>query len=236
LIGGVANISSWHSIVVLAQVRRSVDGIFFIDVDEFLRPSDTSISEQRPAPGVSSPEFTVSEIAQGWLADPNIGAVALNWAVYGSSGRVEPGDGLVIERFTRRAHQDFSVNRHAKAFVRVDACAGPTYTPHAFVLRSGRYVDTLGQDVEWDTSSGIEAGITTAVTWNVLRVDHFVVKSSAEFAIKRQRRNLLRDENGWQHYFDFHDRNDVEDPASVSLVERTKSEMRNIEALLSTAA
>jgi hypothetical protein len=48
----------------------------------------------------------------------------LNWAaIYGSSNRVAPGEGLVIERFTHRAAQDFQINHHAKAFVKPTACA-----------------------------------------------------------------------------------------------------------------
>ena len=84
----------------LDAARLFADGMFLIDVDEFLRPAD----------GLS-----VLEIGQKWLSDPSIGAVALNWAIFGSSERVEAGDGLVIERFTRRAPQDFNINRHAKA-------------------------------------------------------------------------------------------------------------------------
>ncbi len=101
----------------------------------------------------------------------------------------EPGDGLVIERFTARAPQEFAVNRHAKAFVRVASCEGPTDNPHAMLLRLGRYVDPRGEDVVWDTSYGFQRCITTKTIWDVLRVDHFAVTSSNEFAVKQARRN-----------------------------------------------
>ena len=113
----------------LRFARGFAHGLFFIDVDEFLRPQGNA---------------SISDIARTWLSDPTVGAVALNWAIYGSAGRQRRDDGLVIERFTRRAPQEFSANKHTKAFVRVDCCAGPAENPHAVTLSTGRYVDTRG--------------------------------------------------------------------------------------------
>ena len=211
----------------LEAVRPMVEGLFFIDVDEFLRP-DASWFGQNLATADDPVDPVVSVIAQAWLSDPTISAVALNWAIYGSSGRAEPGDGLVIERFTARAPQEFAVNCHAKAFVRVASCEGPTDNPHAMLLRWGRYVNPWGEDVVWDTSYGFKRGITAKVIWDVLRVDHFAVKSSNEFAVKQARRNLLRAEQEWDQYFIRHDRNDVEDPVPSELVDRTKDEMKTV--------
>ena len=66
------------------------DGLFLIDIDKFLRPT--------------GPE-SVPAVVQLWLADDTVGAVALNWAVYGSSGNARREPGLVLERLTRRAHR-----------------------------------------------------------------------------------------------------------------------------------
>jgi hypothetical protein len=201
----------------LAAARLFADGIFLIDVDEFLRP----------AAGLS-----VVEIAQRWLSDAGIGAVALNWAIFGSSDREQPGDGLVIERFTRRAAQGFPINRHAKAFARVSACAGPAGNPHAVALHTGRYTDTLGREVAWDTTRADPVGLTTKVIWDVLRVDHFVVKSRAEFLAKQARGSPMLPQRRWAGYFEMHDRNDVVDPIRRELVERTKAEMATLAALI----
>jgi Glycosyl transferase family 2 len=81
--------------------RGFAHGLFFIDADEFLRPQGHA---------------SISDIARTWLSDSTLGAVALNWAIYGSSGRQRRDDGLVIERFTRRAPQEFSaicIPRHS---------------------------------------------------------------------------------------------------------------------------
>ena len=188
----------------LAAARLFADGIFLIDVDEFLRPTAGS---------------SVLEIAQKWLSDQTLGAVALNWAIYGSSDRVQPGDGLVVERFTRRAAQGFPINRHAKAFARVSACAGPAGNPHAVSLHTGRYTDPLGRDIAWD----------------VLRVDHLVVKSHAEFLAKQARGSPMLPTRRWDSYFEMHNRNDVVDPIPRELVERTKAEMAMLSAQLADA-
>ncbi len=213
--------------------QRSVTGLFFIDVDEFLRPypAGTQSGEFSRADAASH-RHVIAEIARRWLSDPGIGAVALNWAIYGSSGRTEPGDGLVIERFRRRALQTFPVNRHAKAFVRVTACAGPADNPHAVLLRAGRYTDSRGDDVVWDTTTGFAAGITAKVIWDVLRVDHFIVKSRQEFAAKSARGTLGPAEPDWDRYFDLHNRNDVEDPVLPELIDRTKTELAKIASRL----
>jgi Glycosyl transferase family 2 len=205
---------------VLAAARLFADGIFLIDVDEFLRPTAG---------------FSVLQIAQAWLSDPSVGAVALNWAIYGSSGREEAGEGLVIERFTRRAPQDFNINHHAKAFARVSACAGPGGNPHAVELNTGRYTDPLRRDVVWDATREYPPGLTANVIWDVLRVDHFIVKSHAEFRAKAGRGSLIQPDRGWDTYFQRHDGNDVEDPIPRELVERTKAEMAILSAQLAAA-
>jgi hypothetical protein len=205
----------------ITLARRFADGLFLIDVDEFLRPLDGRTS--------------IADVAQAWLADAGIGAVAINWAIFGSSGRQRAEDGLVIERFTRRAVQDHGINRHVKTFVRLDRDAEPAGNPHAVTLASGRYVDTRGADVVWDTTH-VEAGIANAVVWHDLRVDHFVLKSRAEFEKKRARGSVAspytEEQRRQDSYFTEHDRNEVEDPMPPGFVARTKAEMKRLAEIL----
>jgi hypothetical protein len=114
--------------------------------------------------------------------------------------------------------------------VRVDCCAGPAENPHAVRLSTGRYVDTCGKDVIWDTSQGHLVGITATVTWDVLRVDHFILKSREEFEEKRARGRLITSmqDGDWEAYYASHDRNEVEEPMPAELVQRTKSEIDRI--------
>ena len=196
-------------------------GLFLIDVDEFLRPLDSTVN--------------IADLARFWMADPEIGAVAINWAVYGSSGHRNTGEGLVIERFTRRAPQDFHINRHVKTFIRPDRCAGVSNNPHSVRLNAGRYIDSAGQDVTWDQTV-VPSGISTKVVWRNIRVDHFVTKSLEEFERKRARGSAhspsTEDERRHEDYFRYHDRNDVEDPMPEPLVRRTKIELERLRAKL----
>jgi hypothetical protein len=211
----------------LAFVRQAIGlgrtfaaGLFLIDVDEFIRPLDGATS--------------IVPLARSWIAEDGVGAVALNWAIYGTSGREEPGEGLVIERFTNRAPQECAINRHVKSFIRPDRCAGPSNNPHAVTLERGRYVDASGDDVSWDQAD-VPCGITKKVVWSRVRVDHFVLKSRAEFERKRSRGSamspLTEDQRNRDGYFHSHDRNEVSDPVPEPLVRQTKSE---IERLLAT--
>jgi hypothetical protein len=180
---------------------------------------------------------TAGQLATRWLADTRIGAVAINWAIYGSSGRTEPGDGLVIERFTRRATRTFAVNRHVKTFVRASNWVGLVGNPHAVKVSPGRYVTTAMEDVRWDMREHA-FGITKGVVWKDLKIDHFVTKSRVEFEQKRRRGDALpyggesEQEKRWATYFDRHDHNDVSDPMPQALVEKTKAEMARLQAAL----
>ena len=136
-------------------LREKDMGIFFIDVDEFLRPEPAG--------------RTVRQIACEWLDDPSIGAVGLNWAIYGSSGRELPGEELVLERFTHRAPIDFANHRHTKIFARARSCLGIGANPHYVKLNSGRYVNTRREDMVWNQTSH-SAGIAATVVWDNLKV------------------------------------------------------------------
>ena len=204
-----------HVIQEVASTERLV--LIFIDVDEFLR-------SHAGAPGIP-------RLARSLFADDSVSAVALNWAVYGSSGHLTAAPDLVLERFRRRGRRSHPIHRHVKTMVRADRCAAPGNNPHAFALTGGRYVTPLGSDVEWDTSVEPQ-GLSKEVTWNRLRVDHFVVKSREEFERKRARGSAVRPHTeelrATASYFDLHDRNEVEDPMHPDLVAETRAEVERI--------
>jgi hypothetical protein len=208
---------------IINTLREINAGLFFIDVDEFLRPENSSQA--------------VRKIAQEWLADSSISAVGLNWAIYGSSGRESPGEGLVIERFSKRALTDFDLHRHVKTFVRAKTCVRSGGNPHYMELSDGRYVNTRGEDMTWDSTLH-PGGIAKQVVWDNLRVDHYVLKSRKEFERKKARGDVASEINdrGRQPpgYFSALDRNDVEDPASPNMIEATKAEMAELERRLAS--
>jgi len=201
-------------------LRRNGDDaqwIAFIDADEFLVLADESIS--LPALFGSF--------------DEKVGAVSVNWAIYGSSFRNEPSQGLVIERFTWRADQNFGVNLHYKSIVRSAACLAPSGTPHHFrIRRAFRYVHPDGESIIEHPKHG--TGLSATIKWHPLRINHYVIKSRAEFDRKkaaRGRATTVTDRRG-EDFFVGHDRNEVIDPMPSSLVQATKEEMEKIRTAL----
>ena len=111
----------------------AADWIAFIDADEFLLPA------ARPFPGA------LPRLLARLGADPGVGAVAVNWALYGSSGQLAAGPGPVIERFARRRR----ARRSCPTTTSSRSCAprpaprsAATRTPSASPRRSARCTAT----------------------------------------------------------------------------------------------
>lgn len=193
----------------VARLRGVVDVVSITDTDEFLRPLN----------GRSDILSAVNEI----FASSDVSAVGLNLVVYGSSGRVEPGEGLVIERFTSRGPEGHVRNRAFKTMVRPERCEA-MINPHVVDIATGLYVNDRGDPVEWGTAPGT----TKSPSWNCLRIDHFVIKSRHEFSVKAARGqfgfpNSVVDRS--EAFFLSRDRNEVSDPIPDVFVERTKEEL-----------
>lgn len=122
--------------------------------------------------------------------------ILMHWVLYGSSGHKKKTKGFVIERFTKH---DSQVNSFTKAILNPRACLyagvhrsyvlGDTVNEHKKVLNRARY----------------------AFTADILRVNHYVIKSAEEYLMKKNRgRAVLTpfDDN----FFQAHDRNDVDEP------------------------
>lgn len=202
---------------ILGRYKESADWLAFIDADEFIFPS---------ADCNSIPDFL-------GIVDEHIGAIALNWATYGSSFRDVPGTGMVIERFVRRAKERHAINHHYKSIVRTTAVLDTGDNPHVFRLK---------QDFDMRHGNGAPvlshprhgAGLSQTVHWSQLRLNHYVVKSKAEFDHKKQPRGrattskAVRDDR----FYSAHDLNDVYDPAPSWLVKATRQEMSGLRSRL----
>jgi hypothetical protein len=196
----------------IPRLCGAADVCAVIDVDEFLRP----LGAHNDIP------TAVTEI----FVSPETSAAALNWATFGSNGRLDPGEGLVIERFTRRAADDHRRNRAVKSLIRPERIAGYV-NPHVFTLTGGIYVNDRPEPLRWD---GAPATAEVA-SWHRLRVDHFVVKSRKEFAakVRRGRASLPKGQDDRDEaFFVSRDLNDVSDPMPAAFVERTKREIARL--------
>jgi len=178
---------------VLQRYRFLCRYIAFIDLDEFLYAPE----------GGSLPE-TLQELVRDF-GEP--GGFTANWCCYGSSGarEAELSRG-VLERFAWRAADGFPNDRHIKSIVN-PRCAAYFATPHAPVYFLGKYaIDETGQRVEqWCNKRHPVSR---------LRINHYGVKSYAEWVQRRSRRCadtggvVDRDIDAWFREFD---RNDIQD-------------------------
>ncbi|MBI3702329.1 MAG: glycosyltransferase family 2 protein [Rhizobiales bacterium] len=182
------------------------------DVDEFIRPLG----------GRSDIPTAVAEI----FARKEVSAAGLSWVTYGSSGRIEPGEGLVIERFTQRAADDHIRHCVVKTILRPERIVGMV-NPHVATIASGEYVNDRGDPIRWTSVPAM----AEFASWNSLRVDHFVVKSRREFATKAKR-GLADQPAGIrtrdEAFFASRDCNEVFDPMPADFVDRTKDELARL--------
>jgi len=196
----------------IPRLRGIADVCAVIDVDEFLRP--LGAHDDVPT--------AVTEI----FASAETSAAGLNWATFGSSGRIAPGDGLVIERFTRRAADGHRRNQAVKSLIRPERIAGYV-NPHVFTLTSGIYVNDRAEPLRWEGAPAM----AEVASWHRLRVDHFVLKSRDEFAakVRRGRATLPKGQDDRDDaFFVSRDHNDVADPMPAAFVERTKREIARL--------
>lgn len=198
---------------ILARHASEANWFAFIDADEFIVP----------APGAHAIGSAFAALA----ADPAVGAIAVNWAVYGSSFQADREPGLVCERFSRRAVHQASVNHHYKSIVRASALVeGHPVNPHHFQLGPGyRYVHADGSELVEHPRRG--PGLSAKTVWTPLRINHYVVKSREEFFRRKQPRGRAAQFGGRRPdaFFEQHDRNDQYDPLPESLVRRVEEEL-----------
>jgi hypothetical protein len=198
-----------------------VDWVAFIDADEFLIPESGSMQK------------ALADIVG---SNNQAGAIAVNWASYGSAGKKEYESGLVIERFNFRAKKDFGVNRHYKSIVNTKAYLDTHENPHLFKIKNSfEYLGADGKPLKGDIK-GIN-GLSESVCWENVRLNHYIIKSYGEFLFKKNRgRATVKNNPGLDRNIDFfraHDVNDEQEIIESTLLEKTHVELAKLkEALL----
>lgn len=190
----------------LGRFGAAFDWIGFIDADEFVVPlQDASI-----------------QAAMAGYADA--AAVAIPWAIFGSSGHDAAPAGLAIDSFRRRGVAEFVVHRHVKTILRPGRTHG-CINPHCFAV-DGPYVTPQGDAVVWETP-GLMAG---AAVFERLQINHYFVKSQAQWRDKLRRgyHDIQRDAAAFAAY----DRNEVEDTAILRFLPATLAVLQSNGALL----
>ena len=164
----------------------------FIDDDEFILPKNgKSIGE------------VLDKI---FLVNPNISALRIHWHCFGSNNLEKADYNVgVLERFTRRAPDDYIHNRGLKVI------ANPRRikywdNPHDAHYFAGNYpVNENGE---------VTIGMDKLATTNKIVLNHYCVKSKEEFVKRKMNPNSNPDvvsSSREMDYFVSHDRNDVFD-------------------------
>ena len=167
----------------LDKNRLEARWIAVIDLDEFIVPiKDETI-----------PEFL--------KRFENFSAVEINWLIYGSGGAKKKEAGGVMERFKRHATLDHKSNRHVKTIVdprRVFNFIGC----HEAARISGISADSHGKAIKKHFRD-------REAQQDVIRINHYAVKSYEEFLEKRARGRARTVQQRNLDYFDMYDLNDI---------------------------
>lgn len=144
----------------------------------------------------------------------NVSAIAMNWAMFGSSGHVARPEGLVIENYLHRSEVTFPHNRMLKSIGRPDAIKA-CHSPHFFVV-AGDYVDMnhVTMAVPNDHIEGLP-------DYSGGRLNHYFTQSYEDWQAK-----LARGYNDLMERpiteFARYDRNEVFDDSALALVPKVK--------------
>ena len=193
-------------------LRPRTDWLAFIDLDEFLvTPQHANI--------------------QAFLAEyGHLGAIAVNWKLFGSAGQRTREPGFVIERFTRCAARDTAANRAIKLLARTDTIEVPrVHTAH--FVEGTVYQTVLGEQITE------HAGMSQGVSHDLIRVNHYFTRSLEEWEEKERRGRPAKHPTSPIRYrtredFDAHDHNEETDREILRWVEPMKTliaELRDID-------
>jgi hypothetical protein len=154
------------------------------------------------------------------------GGVTANWMNYGSSGLYARPD-FALESFVYRGHESFHNNILYKGIIQPKKVLAPI-NPHSFQMKEGEYmVDELGRRI----IGGSVSNYSVPITWKILRINHYRVKSWTDFQEKCSR---WKDGGhpefvafGCDGYFKISDKNDVYDNILHKYVPAIKRALAN---------
>ncbi|QHO73912.1 hypothetical protein ACH79_15955 [Bradyrhizobium sp. CCBAU 051011] len=150
----------------LLRYRDAFEFLAFFDADEFLvQKTSTSITRWLPT------------------LPADVGAIAINQRVFGSSGHRKRGAGLVVARFQLAAEPDYDENRWVKSIYR-SSSVEVIGDCHRGKLKSGKYILPNRQVAFSDDNA---TGKAEQIDYSLFQLNHYIIKSEEEFLIKRQR-------------------------------------------------
>lgn len=146
------------------RLLRGYSWVCFFDLDEFL---------------VLREDTTIHSFLARY--DASVGALAVNWLSFGSSGRRDSDYDLVTEAFRLGSERKWRNNKHIKTIARVDQLR--RMGVHCADLKSGSYIHPDGEPVSMPQRLGVAARIDHTLA----QLNHYQVKSKSDFEEKMRR-------------------------------------------------
>ena len=176
----------------LKRLKRSVEWICLIDIDEFV-----------VIPGVDD----IHAFLERYKDES---AIAINWKIFGTSHREKIEPGLVIERFLRCAKRLHGGNKAVKTLARCSALIDPNLHNHQFAA-GVHYRTVTGAVVPPKLGR-----IVGSPTHDIIRLNHYFTKSREEWEAKVARGRATKptghpNKFRTEQHFRRNDRNEVSD-------------------------
>lgn len=216
---------AYQRLVELAGDR--VRWMAFIDADEFIWPT-------RPGQGIE--DFIRTLDARG-----DVGALALNWATYGSGRNYFYENAPVQQRFQHCASPAHELNQHIKSIVKLQALdrfasvhGVSLKQPYRCVMSDGR---ELVEPSEYAQLENGQVSHSDRLCWDHFRVNHYVVKSWIEYEKRKIPRGRAFTDSAalTKSFFLGHDNNDCPQPmpeahlrALADEIQRLRGELQGI--------
>ena len=147
-----------------------------------------------------------------------VSGVGINWLIFGSSGRKNKPDGLVLESYTQRSEASFKKNLHTKIIVDPRRVLGYCNPHFAVPLLGYHAINVSDEPMSGPFSPSTQSDVPPLVY-------HYFCKSLEEFALKRSRG--MADNPNIRDRSDFteHDRNEVTDASMLPKAAEVKKRL-----------
>ncbi|MBK1672474.1 hypothetical protein CKO35_04015 [Ectothiorhodospira shaposhnikovii] len=199
---------------IIEKYRDEMDLILFVDADEFLVATNT--------------DNPIDQLRRLYSSTPDLGAVAINWRVFGSSGQHFQAPGLVLERFYRCSEPGHEKNCHIKTAVNPRKAGRMNI--HECELSKGRYYTPSGRVARFSNGASFSP-FTHDVDDSSMVINHYVIKSWQENMTRKCNKGSAAGSAKRQKgeaYFRSHDLNSCQWHAPQALLKTVKQQMEDI--------
>lgn len=201
--------------------------IAFIDADEFIVPQNNKTA--------------YNNIFSLFNNDKSIGALGINWKIFGSSHYNHKPDGNVLDSFIHAAYKKREGNHPIKSIYRPEAIKN-IFSHRANLNLNYKYISSSGEPIIFSDQNNapIQNAIRTTskstfVCDKNLRIHHYAVKSKEEFNNKKKAKGDAfygQDRKKGDHYFKSYDLNDYESKIPETHLEKFYLELEKLKLKL----